>query len=71
MSNEPEDQPAASYHPSNVRMVAEETGYSEQAIVEIAEFAAARGIQVKISGIPFGSHRVNLNVETEQSEPDV
>ena len=71
MPDHSEDQPGLSYHPANVQMVAKETGYSEQAIVEVADFAAARGLQVKIAGIPFGSFRANPNVETEQSGPDV
>lgn len=70
MSNETDDQATLTYHPSNVRMVAEETGYTEQAIIEVANFAAARGIQMKIAGIPFGSHRVNLNVETDEAVSD-
>jgi len=67
MSNESEDQPTRSYHPSNVRMVAEETGYSEQAIIEVADFAATRGILVKISGIPFGT---NPTAETDEAGTD-
>lgn len=70
MSNETENQAPTAYHPANVRMVAEETGYSEQAIIEVADFAAARGIQVKIAGIPFGSFRGNPNVKRDDAGPD-
>lgn len=67
MSNETDDQATLTYHPSNVRIVAKETGYTEQAIIEVANFAAARGIQVKIAGIPFGSYRDSMNVETDDA----
>jgi hypothetical protein len=40
-----------SYHIENVKL----TGYPIEDVIAVAEFAASKGIQVKIEGLPFGA----------------
>lgn len=44
-----------SYNLSNAAWVSDQTGYSIESIVALAEVAKCLGIQFKIEGMPFGA----------------